>query len=162
MLHFNGNNSTPSTTQTPACRSLLRSNLPIERRALAELLYLEESIDRLAKSIKDKGQLSPIKVRWSEKDSKWVIVFGEQRWRAVQSVGLPTIQCHFHEDPIPQSEILEQQLIENCLRDDLRPIEEAQAFACLMEVNSWNGQQLADALLRPLVNVVCGNSSLSP
>ncbi len=108
--------------------------------------FSEEDIERLAKSIREKGQLSPIRVRWAADLEKWVIIFGERRWRATRHAGLPTIDCFFHDGDISRSEILEQQLIENLLREDLSPIEEANAFQALMELNSWNGKQVADAL----------------
>ena len=75
-----------------------------------------------------------------------MIVSGERRWRAAQQAGLTEIECYFHETELNSSEILEQQLIENCLREDLQPIEEAQAFAALMKLNGWNGKEVAEAL----------------
>jgi len=60
--------------------------------------------------------------------------------------GLTDIDCVFDEGVLNPSEILEQQLIENCLREDLQPIEEAQAFASLMTLNGWTGKNVADAL----------------
>jgi ParB family chromosome partitioning protein len=109
-------------------------------------LFSDESIQRLAMSIQEKGQLSPIRVRWSEEHRKWMIVAGERRWRASLRAGMPTIECHFHEGELAPSEILEQQLIENCLREDLRPTEEAKAFQKLMNLNGWNQKKLATAL----------------
>ena len=108
--------------------------------------FSDESIERLAKSIQEQGQLSPIRVRWSDEHRKWMIVAGERRWRASLRAGLPTIECHFHEGELAPSEILEQQLIENCLREDLRPTEEAKAFQRLMDLNGWNQKKLATAL----------------
>ena len=102
--------------------------------------FSEEAIERLAQSITRKGQLSAIRVRWSDEFSKWVIIAGERRWRATKRAGLPTIDCYFHENGISKSEVLEQQLIENCLREDLQPIEEAKAFSMLMDLNGWTGQ----------------------
>lgn len=110
------------------------------------LEFSEEAIDRLANSIREKGQLSAIRVRWSEQLSKWVIIAGERRWRATKRAGLPTIDCYFHEGKLTKSEVLEQQLIENCLREDLQPMEEANAFATLMQLNGWNARQLAETL----------------
>jgi ParB family chromosome partitioning protein len=115
--------------------------------------FTEEAIERLAHSIREKGQLSPIRVRWSEGLAKWVIISGERRWRATKRAGLPAIDCHFHEGELTRSEILEQQLIENLLREDLQPVEEARAFAALMQMNGWNGQQLARALRIPASKV---------
>jgi ParB family chromosome partitioning protein len=111
--------------------------------------FSDEAIDRLAQSIRQKGQLGAIRVRWSEELGKWVIIAGERRWRAVRRAGLPTIDCYFHEQGLTKSEVLEQQLVENCLREDLRPVEEARAFAALMELNGWTGKQLAEKLSLP-------------
>ena len=115
--------------------------------------FSEEAIERLAQSITDKGQLSAIRVRWSEEFNKWVIIAGERRWRATKRAGLPTIDCYFHENEISKSEVLEQQFIENCLREDLQPIEEAKAFSMLMELNGWTGKQVAEALRVPASKV---------
>lgn len=104
------------------------------------------ALERLALSIREKGQLSPIRVRWSNELEKWIIISGERRWRATQRAGLAEIDCYFDEGPLTPSQILEQQLIENCLREDLQPIEEAEAFASLMRLNSWTGKQVAEAL----------------
>ena len=115
--------------------------------------FAEEAIERLAKSISEKGQLSPIRVRWSDELAKWVIIAGERRWRAAQRARVPTIDCWCHEADLTESEILEQQLIENCLREDLQPVEEARAFARIMRINGWNGKQLAQALHVPAAKV---------
>lgn len=108
--------------------------------------FTDDAIDRLAESIREKGQLLPIHVRWSEAAKKWIIISGERRWRATLQAGLPTIDCYFQERPLNPSEILEQQLVENLLREDLKPIEQARAFSGLMKLNGWNGKQVADAL----------------
>ena len=108
--------------------------------------FTEESLERLAQSLRDKGQLHPIHVRWSESAEKWVIISGERRWRASQRAGLTAIECRFHEADLSESEVREQQLIENCLREDLQALEEAKAFQALMELNGWTGKQLSEAL----------------
>lgn len=105
-----------------------------------------EEIERLAESIRDKGQLHPIRVRWSELHEKWIIISGERRYRATKHAGLPTIECHFQDGELTKTDILEQQLIENLLREDLKPIEEAKAFDQLLKLNGWAGKELADAL----------------
>jgi len=108
--------------------------------------FSEDALGRLAQSISEKGQLSPIRVRWEQEHEKWVIICGERRWRAAQRAGLPEIECFFHENDLSSSEILEQQLIENCLREDLQPVEEARAFAALMELNGWTAKTLAETV----------------
>ena len=108
--------------------------------------FAEDALERLAGSIRDKGQLTTIRVRWSADLGKWVIIFGERRWRAAQRAGLADIDCYFHETDLTDGEILEQQLVENCLREDLLPIEEAKGFARLMRMKGWSGKQLSKAL----------------
>jgi ParB family chromosome partitioning protein len=108
--------------------------------------FADEDLEQLALSIREKGQLSPIRVRWSESLEKWIIISGERRWRATQRAGLNEIECYFHDGDLTVSEILEQQLIENCLRQDLQPIEEAKAFAELMKLNGWTGKDVAQVL----------------
>lgn len=106
----------------------------------------EEHIARLAESIRDKGQLHPIRVRWSDTHQKWIIISGERRYRATKQAGLPSIECHFQDAELSKTDILEQQLIENLLREDLKPIEEAKAFEQLMQINAWTGKELSQAL----------------
>jgi ParB family chromosome partitioning protein len=108
--------------------------------------FSDEALDRLAQRIRDKRQLSPIRVRWSDELTRWIILSGERRWRATVKAGLKSIDCCFHEEELSRSEILEQQLIENLLREDLQRIEEAKAFASLLGLNGWTGKQLAEAL----------------
>lgn len=103
-------------------------------------------IERLAESIRDKGQLHPIRVRWSEQHERWIIISGERRYRATKLAGLPSIECHFQDGELSKTDILEQQLIENLLREDLKPIEEAKAFDQLLQLNGWTGKELAEAI----------------
>jgi ParB family chromosome partitioning protein len=106
----------------------------------------EESLDRLADSIKTKGQLQPIRVRWDEGRGAYVIVSGERCWRAAVRARIPTLSCVVHEGKLDQAELLTLQLIENALREDLRPVEQARAFRKLMEAHGWSGNRLAQEL----------------
>lgn len=115
--------------------------------------FSEEALRRLAESIRSHGQLAPIRVRWSDELVKWVIIAGERRWRATKLAGLSAIACYFETDNMPSSHILEQQIIENLLREDLKPLEQAKAFAFLMELNGWNGKQVAERLCVPASQV---------
>lgn len=107
----------------------------------------------LAESIRSKGQLHPIHVRWSSESERWMIVSGERRWRAAQLAGLPTIDCFFHEQPLSPPQILELQLVENLLREDIKPVEEARAFHTLMKHHGWTGKQLSESLRIPASKV---------
>ncbi|MDG3008257.1 ParB/RepB/Spo0J family partition protein [Paludisphaera mucosa] len=105
-----------------------------------------DALARLAESLKTRGQLQPIRVRWDEAQDRYVVVCGERRWRAAGLAGLASLSCVVSEGPIDEGELRELQLIENCLREDLRPIEQAKAFRALMDRNGWSGNQTAKAL----------------
>lgn len=103
----------------------------------------EDDIDRLAADIAARGQLQPIRVRWSGEQSKWLIIAGERRWRAITKAGLSKITCMFIDREMSESEIRAEQLVENLLREDLNGMEEARSFATLMELNGWNATELS-------------------
>ncbi len=111
--------------------------------------FSEESIKQMAKSFAEKGQLAPIRVRWGVEKGKWIIVYGERRWRAACAANAKTIDCYFDDDQLSQAEILGQQMIENLLREDLSPIDQARGFSALMELHDWNGKQVAESLNVP-------------
>lgn len=100
----------------------------------------------LAESLKARGQLQPIRVRWDEGAGKWVVIAGERRFRAAQLAGLATLVCIEATKPQSEDEILEDQLVENCLRADLKPVEQARAFRTLMDRRGWSYRQLGAAL----------------
>lgn len=106
--------------------------------------FNEEEIERLSADIRSRGQLQPIRVRWSAEHSKWLIIAGERRWRAITKAGLDKITCMFIDREMSESEIRAEQLVENLLREDLNGIEEAKSFATLMELNGWSATQLAE------------------
>lgn len=108
--------------------------------------FPEESIAQLSESLKKTGQLQPIRVRWSEAHAKWIIIAGERRYRAAIKAGFKSIACLFVDRPLTESEIRQESLIENLLREDLRPIEAAEGYRQLIDMNGWTVQQVADAL----------------
>jgi ParB family chromosome partitioning protein len=103
-------------------------------------------LEDLAASLKARGQLQPIRVRWDEPMDRWVIIAGERRYRAAQLAGLETLLCVEAKGPLSADEILEDQLVENCLREDLRPIDQARAFKALLDRKGWTYRQLAESL----------------
>ncbi len=105
-----------------------------------------ESLQRLADSMTSRGQLQPIRVRWDEGRGAYVIVCGERRWRAAKLAGLPSLACVIVDGPMTAAELLAVQLVENALREDLRPIEQARAYKQLMEQNDWSTRQVAKEL----------------
>lgn len=105
-----------------------------------------DSLERLAKSLKDRGQLQPIRVRWNEADGVYVVVIGERRWRAARLAGLESIACVVVPDTATPEELLEDQLIENCVREDLKPVEQARAYRTLMDRLGLSQRALAEKL----------------
>lgn len=103
-------------------------------------------LSELAESIRARGILQPIRVRWNEGAGVYVIVAGERRFRASQLAGLAEIPCVVTDAPATESEILLDQLAENLIRLDLEPIEQAKAFRRLMDLNDWSARRLAEAL----------------
>ena len=108
-----------------------------------------EALDRLAESLKVRGQLQPIRVRWDEGREAYVIIIGERRWRAAVQASLPTMSCVVHDGSVDSGELLALQLVENALREDLKPVEQAKAFRRLMEANGWSGPPRATELAVP-------------
>ena len=139
-------------------RSNSAAEIPVEKIAPDPSQPREEfepeAIERLAESLKTRGQLQPIRVRWSEDIERYTIVCGERRWRAATLAGLPTMSCVIMDAPASPSELLAMQLVENLLREDLRPLEQAKGFRALMDANGWSGNQLAKALGIAQPNVV--------
>ena len=105
-----------------------------------------DHIAELAASLKARGQLQPIRVRWGDSAGCWMIISGERRYRAAVAAGLPTLLCIESRSELSADDILEDQLVENCVREDLKPIEQARAFRTLLERRGWSHRQLAESL----------------
>jgi ParB family chromosome partitioning protein len=89
--------------------------------------FPQETLTELAESIRSQGVIAPILAR--PKNGKYEIVAGERRWRAARKAGLailPAIVKEFSDE-----ESLELALVENLQREDLNPMEEAEAYAKL-------------------------------
>lgn len=105
--------------------------------------FSNESLQQLADSIKEKGVIQPI-IAEGKEDGTYVIIAGERRFRAAQIAGLseiPVLPKDFSEE-----EKLEIALIENIQREDLNPIEQAQAIKSLMETTGMNQDEIAKRL----------------
>ena len=103
----------------------------------------EDSLDELAESIRKKGVIQPILVEKTAGE-KYLIIAGERRYRAAQKAGLdkmPVIVRSFSRE-----EKLEIALIENIQRENLTPIEEAQAYKAMMDSLKITQQDVADRI----------------
>ena len=105
-------------------------------------IFPEEEINGLAESVQERGILQPILVRRDPDDrDRYEIVAGERRWRAAQRV-------HLHEVPVIVKELsddgmLEVALVENVQRQNLGPLEEAEAYRRLIDEFSHTQEKLA-------------------
>ena len=91
--------------------------------------FNDEDQKKLIASVKQSGIIQPIVVR--KADSGYEIIAGERRWRAAQAAGLKDVPIVIRK--ASDQEAAELSLIENLLREELNPLEEADAYVTLME-----------------------------
>jgi ParB family chromosome partitioning protein len=103
-------------------------------------LFDEASLQRLAGSIKKVGQLTPVMVR--QEGGRYILVAGERRWRAIIRAGIPQIRAEVFRG----GNVKSIQILENLQREDLSPIEKANAYRDLMAENEWSIRELAKEL----------------
>ena len=107
----------------------------------------DATIEVLAQSIREKGVLQPLLARRHPDDpDTYEIVAGERRWRAAQLAGLHEVPVAIKD--LDDRETLEIALIENLQREDLTPIDEAEAFRRLMDEFGHTQEALAQAMGR--------------
>ncbi|MBD7944880.1 ParB/RepB/Spo0J family partition protein [Psychrobacillus sp. AK 1817] len=102
-------------------------------------IFDDEALIELSESIKEHGVLQPIIVR--KKGSKFEIVVGERRFRASKKVHLEEIPAVIRD--FNDQQMMELAILENLQREDLTPIEEAEAYQNLMENLGLTQEQLA-------------------
>ena len=113
-------------------------------------VFNDESLNELAASIEEIGVIQPIIVQ--RKGDGYSIVAGERRWRAARIAGLSTIPAIVRED-LSDTETMEQALIENILREDLNPIEEASAMQDLLVTHKLTQEKLSKLLGKPRATI---------
>ena len=99
-----------------------------------------QSLDGLSASIKEKGVVTPITVRFI--DNQYILIAGERRLRASKLAKKKNIPAYILE-VIKESEMMEVALIENIQRENLNPIEESEAFAILQSKFNLSQNQIA-------------------
>lgn len=104
--------------------------------------FSEESISELAQTLKEQGLLQPIIVRKDDtKEGNYEIIAGERRYRAARSLDWAKIPAIVEE--MDDAKVASLALIENLQRENLNPIDEAQAYLELMKVNNLTQTDLA-------------------
>jgi ParB family chromosome partitioning protein len=104
-----------------------------------------ERLDELAASIKAQGVIQPVVVREIARD-RYELIAGERRWRAAQKAGLDEIPALVK--AVPDQAVVAMALIENIQRENLSPLEEAQALSRLIGEFELTHQETADAVGR--------------
>ncbi len=115
----------------------------------------QEALADLSRSIRKFGVLQPLLVSKIEEDLprgravRYQLIAGERRWRAAQLAGLPQVPVIIRDDLTPESSgkksnSLEIALIENVQREDLNPIEQAEAYVRLAGEFGLTQQEIAD------------------
>jgi ParB family chromosome partitioning protein len=99
-----------------------------------------EALNALAESIEASGIVQPLLVRPLH-DGSYELVAGERRWRAAQQAGLKKVPAVVRDQAEPER--LQAALIENMVREDLNPVEEAKACAALVEDLGLSKEELA-------------------
>ncbi|MCL1905552.1 MAG: ParB/RepB/Spo0J family partition protein [Clostridiales bacterium] len=118
--------------------SLIKPNPHQPRR-----FFDEEKLAELAISIKEYGLLQPLVVTEAS-GGGYIIIAGERRWRAARSIGLIKISCIIRS--MEQQQLQELSLIENIQRENLLPLEEAQAYRDLLDQYNYTQDELAARL----------------
>jgi ParB family chromosome partitioning protein len=106
----------------------------------------EDKLAELAESIRAQGVIQPIVVRERAERGTFEIIAGERRWRASKLAGLPEIPVVVRE--VDDRTVVAMALIENIQREDLNPLEEAQALQRLIDEFDLTHAQAAEAVGR--------------
>ena len=137
----------PDAPPTPAADTERSLELDIDQlrpNPFQPRVHMDDGrIEELARSIRSHGVIQPIVVRRTA-EGGYEIVAGERRWRASQRAGLLKVPVVVRE--IPDDRLLAAALIENIQREDLNPIEEAQAYRRLADDLSLTQEQIAEAV----------------
>src|SRR5215475_3558829 len=110
------------------------------------------ALDELAASIKASGVIQPIIVR--RVGGAYQLIAGERRWRAARQAGLDRIPAIIRDATDAQS--IELALVENLLREDLNPIETAQAYQKLLAEFGWTQEELAQRIGKDRTSIANG------
>jgi len=115
----------------------------VPNRFQPRTIFVDEKIDELMQTIRTHGIVQPIVVREFE-NGKFEIIAGERRWRAVKKLGWDTIPAIIKD--FNDTETASVALIENLQREELSPLEEAYAYARLLELHNLTQEALAQRL----------------
>ena len=157
--------SSATTTITPEPENIVQAAVLPEKAVAFQLIpvsrivpnadqprknFNTETIEELANSIREKGVLQPIIVK-KKSDGAFELVCGERRFRAAMLCGLAEVPAIIKD--IANDDFLEWALIENIQREDLNPIEEAEAYQRLVEERRISQEEVAKRVGKNRVTV---------
>jgi ParB family chromosome partitioning protein len=136
----------------------LLSSTPVEGESLVEVpvdrisvnpnqprkAFDQDALAELSASIRASGVIQPIVVR--RRGDGYELIAGERRWRAARIAGLDRVPAVVRDATDAQS--LELALVENLLREDLNPMEEAEAYQSLLAQFGWTQEELGERVGR--------------
>lgn len=139
-------NNSQSFEAIDLCLSNIEANSNQPRK-----IFNEDTLEELAASIKSHGVIQPIIVRDIDNGKKYQIIAGERRWRAAKMAGLEKIPAIVKEyDSLQRMAV---SLIENIQRENLNPLEEAQAIQSLLGECDMTHNEVADSIGRSRTTV---------
>ena len=133
-------NSASNRTDDKSAETIVRITQIEPNREQPRKNFDEDALQELADSIKQFGLLQPILVQ--DRKTYYEIIAGERRWRAAKLAGLKEVPVIIRD--YTEQEIVEISLIENIQREDLNPIEEAQAYKRLLTEFNLKQDEVAE------------------
>jgi len=133
----------PTAKAAPLNASVARIEELHPNRLQPRTRFDDEALTELSESLKQLGMLEPILVR-KRAGGGFEIVAGERRWRAAQRAGLHEVPIFVRE--LSDAKVFEAALVENLQREDLNPIETAQAFQRLLDDHGHSQESLAQLI----------------
>ena len=133
--------ATPATTVDKVNEAVFMNITKVEpNREQPRKKFDEDALLELSESIKQFGVLQPLLVQ--QRDDYYEIIAGERRWRAAKLAGIKEVPVIVKK--LTEQEIMEISLIENIQREDLNPIEEAQAYKRLLTEFNLKQDEVAE------------------
>ena len=141
--------------QGPALQDRAKGGVPYREIPLSAIepdpnqpsrTFDQAKLQELADSIKLYGVISPILVRAAKLPGRFTVISGERRYRASNLAGLPSIPAIVSQADEADDRTLALQLVENLQRDDLTPLERAQAIGALRDAHNLSIRDIAEKL----------------
>lgn len=142
--HSDNNSTQKKSDEKNSSETLVNITKVEPNREQPRKNFDEDALEELAESIKQFGLLQPILVQ--DRKTYYEIIAGERRWRAAKKAGLKEVPVIIKN--LSEQEIVEISLIENIQRENLNPIEEAQAYKRLLTEFNLKQDEVAERVAK--------------